>query len=68
VSLILQNLQSKLLKILAMTLKGEIFKEAKAPTPCQGSAGLMTQLPGQATTVDGIAATTGGIGPGNIIE
>jgi hypothetical protein len=51
-----------------MTLKGEIFKEAKAPTPCQGSAGLMTQLPGQATTVDSIAAATGGIGPGNIIE
>lgn len=51
-----------------MTLKGEIFKEAKAPMPCQGSAGLMTQLPGQATTVDGIAAATGGIGPGNIIE
>ena len=38
------------------------------PTPAAGSAGLKTQLGGQATTVDGIAAASGGIEAGNLIE
>ena len=37
-------------------------------TPTPGSVGLETQLPGQPTTVSGIAEATGGIGAGNQIE
>lgn len=33
-----------------------------------GSAGFPTQMPGQPTTVSGVAAATGGIAPGNLIE
>lgn len=39
---------------------------ANQPTP--GTANLETQLPGQATTAAGIAAITGGVAPGNVIE
>lgn len=42
--------------------------QTAAPTPSAGSAGLKTQLGGQATTVDGLATATGGIGAGNLIE
>ena len=37
-------------------------------TPTPGSVGVESQLPGQATTVSGIAEATGGIGDGNQIE
>lgn len=47
-------------------------EEVKIPgvavQPSAGSAGLATQQPGQATTVDGIAAGSGGIGAGNLME
>lgn len=33
-----------------------------------GSVGLSTQVPGGMTTVSGVAAATGGIRPGGIIE
>lgn len=39
-----------------------------APTPQPGSAGVASQLPGNPTTVSGVAAATGGIAPGNLIE
>ena len=38
------------------------------PKAAPGSAGLGTQLPGQATTVDGIAAAGGGVAPGELME
>ena len=34
----------------------------------KGSAGLKTQLAGQATTVSNVSAATGGIGRGKLIE
>ena len=37
-------------------------------TPTPGSVGVESQLPGQPTTVSGIAEATGGIGDGNQIE
>lgn len=37
------------------------------PTVVEGSAGIMSQVPGQAATVSAAAAATGGIGPGNFI-
>ena len=40
----------------------------KKPVTAPGSAGLKTQLAGQATTVDGISAASGGIGAGNLVE
>lgn len=36
--------------------------------PTNGSAGVQSQLPGQATTVSGVAGSTGGIGAGNLIQ
>ncbi len=36
--------------------------------PSAGSAGLRTQLAGQATTVSAVAMATGGIGGGKMIE
>lgn len=36
--------------------------------PTKGSAGLRTQLAGQATTVSNVAAATGGIGRGRMVE
>lgn len=36
--------------------------------PAMGSAGLRTELAGQATTVSAVAMATGGIGRGKIIE
>lgn len=36
------------------------------PAPVTGSAGLETQLPGQAATVSGLAGASGGIGGGNL--
>ena len=40
----------------------------KTPVAAPGSTGLGTQLPGQAATVDGMAAATGGVGPGELME
>lgn len=51
-----------------MTIEGEVIQEVKRVTPSRGSAGLLTQLYGQATTADGIAAASGGIDSGNLIE
>lgn len=39
-----------------------------AATPAAGTAGLNTQLPGQAATVGNVASATGGINPGALIE
>ena len=42
-----------------------------APTPLQpskGSAGLRTQLAGQATTVSNVSGASGGIGRGKMAE
>jgi len=36
--------------------------------PTKGSAGLKTQLAGQATTVSNVSAATGGVGRGKFIE
>ncbi|MGM9694759.1 MAG: hypothetical protein ACI3YC_07105 [Alloprevotella sp.] len=36
--------------------------------PTNGSAGVQSQLPGQATTVSGVAGSTGGIDAGNLIQ
>ena len=36
--------------------------------PTKGSAGLKTQLAGQATTVSNVSAATGGIGRGKFVE
>ena len=33
-----------------------------------GSAGLQTQVPGQSSTVSGLADASGGIAPGNLVE
>lgn len=37
-------------------------------TTAPGTGGLNTQIPGQATTVSGVADATGGVGPGQFIE
>ena len=42
--------------------------DATPMKPTKGSAGLKTQLAGQATTVSSVASATGGIGRGNILE
>lgn len=48
---------------------GENIKFVETPLrPAKGSAGLRTQLPGQATTVGNLASATGGIKPGNIVS
>lgn len=39
-----------------------------AITPSPGSAGLPTQVPGQSSTVSGLAGASGGIAPGNLVE
>lgn len=39
-----------------------------AITPTPGSAGLKTQVPGQSSTVSGLADASGGIAPGNLVE
>lgn len=38
------------------------------PTPVPGTAGVQSQVPGQATTVSGVAGATGGIDAGNLVE
>ena len=48
-----------------MEISGEVIIETKPITPSFGSAGLITQLSGSATTFDCVAAATGGIGEGN---
>lgn len=37
-------------------------------TPIEGKSGVADQLPGAATTVSNLAAATGGIAPGNMVE
>lgn len=44
------------------------MKSDAAITPSKGSAGLETQVSGQATTVSNAANATGGVGAGNFIE
>lgn len=39
-----------------------------AVTTTPGSAGLQTQVPGQSSTVSGLADASGGIAPGNLVE
>lgn len=46
----------------------EIVTNGGGVTPQKGSAGLNTQVAGQATTVSGAAAATGGINAGSFIE
>ena len=36
--------------------------------PTTGSVGLQTQVPGQSSTVSGLAEASGGIAPGNLVE
>lgn len=40
----------------------------QALEPTAGTAGVNSQLPGNATTVSAVASATGGVGPGNLIE
>lgn len=47
---------------------GEVIVEGQGATQSPGTAGLNTQLPGQAATASGIAEGTGGVGPGNLME
>lgn len=42
--------------------------DATPMQPTKGSAGLKTQLVGQATTVSNVSAATGGIGCGRFVE
>lgn len=39
-----------------------------APTTSPGSAGIQSQVPGQASTVSGLSGASGGIAPGNLVE
>lgn len=39
-----------------------------APTVARGTAGLLTQIPGAATTVSAQAAASGGIAAGGLME
>lgn len=45
-----------------------LLRKDRAIEPTNGSAGLLTQMPGQATTVTAAAEATGGIGAGNFIQ
>lgn len=48
---------------------GEHIKFVEKPLrPTKGSAGMATQVPGQATTVGNLASATGGIKPGNVVS
>jgi len=47
---------------------GPVVTGAQTPTTSPGHAGLPTQLPGESTTVSTVAAATGGIAPGNLID
>ena len=52
-------------------MEGEVIKfpnKSAYPRLVTGSAGLMSQLPGVATTVSNIATATNGINSGNLIE
>jgi hypothetical protein len=42
--------------------------DTKPMQPSKGSAGLRTQLAGQAVTVSNMAAASGGIGRGKLVE
>lgn len=44
------------------------FPDRSTTTITTGNAGLKTQAPGAATTVSSVAAVTGGLRPGGIIE
>lgn len=46
----------------------QVVEVTKTPQTTPGSAGLSTQMPGQATTVDGLSAPEGGVGAGNLFE
>lgn len=52
-------------------MNGEVVKvvtQSVRGQPTHGTAGLKTQLPGTATTVSAIAAATGNIEKGKLIE
>lgn len=52
-----------------MAAKEQIkFPSRPKGTVTPGSVGLKTQIPGGATTVSAVAAATGGIGPGSLVE
>lgn len=42
--------------------------EREQARPTTGSAGIQSQIPGQAATVSGLAGATGGIKGGNMVE
>jgi hypothetical protein len=44
------------------------FPTQRPQVPTKGSAGLATQCPGAAVTVSSMAAASGGIHPGALIE
>lgn len=50
-------------------MEGEVMNlGGKSQQPTPGSAGVKSQVPGQATTVSGVADASGGIGAGNLVE
>ena len=50
-------------------MEGEVMNlGGKSQQPIPGSAGVQSQVPGQATTVSGVADASGGIGAGNLVE
>lgn len=49
-------------------MEGEVIQEVREVKPTTGSAGLQTQLSGQATTVSALSAASGGIGRGKLFE
>lgn len=51
---------------MADEVKVDVGGEFQQPT--NGSAGVQSQVPGQSTTVSGVAGATGGIAPGNLVE
>lgn len=51
-----------------MATETEVKVGGSFQQPTAGSAGVQTQVPGQATTVSGVAGSTGGIGAGNLIK
>lgn len=42
--------------------------DGKSITPQTGSVGLQSQVPGQSSTVGGLAEASGGVAPGNLVE
>lgn len=51
-----------------MTENVSVAGASQSVATSQGTAGMQTQAPGNATTVSNVAAASGGIGPGNLME